>query len=116
MSHADDFTFAPLIAVLSEYHNSLVPESVKANLQNFSGEHSWSGVAYSPPWDNEHRNMTTWLAPNISIGAQSFNANVIGGASEDSTSYTPAVVQWQSTHELGFIKVRTSDCIQINPY
>jgi hypothetical protein len=94
MTHADDFEYAPLIAVLSEFHATLVPEAIISKLTTFPGEHTYTGQAYAPPADYEPRNISTWLSANLTIGTDSFNQSVVGGYSEDSTSFSPSVVQW----------------------
>lgn len=94
MAHADDFEVAPVIAVLSDFHKTLIPDKILSKLSSFAGDHIYTGHAYAPPADLEPRNITTWVSSNISIGTQSFNQNVIGGFSEDSSSFSPAVVQW----------------------
>ncbi|PWY81638.1 hypothetical protein BO94DRAFT_469951 [Aspergillus sclerotioniger CBS 115572] len=94
MTHADDFEISPLIAILSEFHKTLIPESTLSRLTSFRGEHTYSGHAYAPPADLEPRNITTWLSANLTIGTDSFNQSVVGGYSEDSTSFSPSVIQW----------------------
>lgn len=94
MTHADDFQLAPVIAVLAEYHRKLVSNTVISRLKSFVGEHTYVGHIYAPPADLEPRNITTWLSSNLTIGSDSFSQNVVGGYSEDSTSFSPAVVQW----------------------
>lgn len=106
MAHADDFEVAPVIAVLSEFHKTLIPEKIVSRLSSFSGEHTYTGHAYAPPADLEPRNITTWVSSNISIGTQSFNQNVIGGFSEDSSSFSPSVVQWiRSDESVGYFSL-----------
>ncbi|PYH97067.1 hypothetical protein BO71DRAFT_481522 [Aspergillus ellipticus CBS 707.79] len=94
MTHADDFEISPLVAILSEFHKTLLSDSVLSRLTSFPGEHTYSGHAYAPPADLEPRNITTWLSANLTIGTDSFNQSVVGGYSEDSTSFSPSVVQW----------------------
>ncbi|EED21461.1 conserved hypothetical protein [Talaromyces stipitatus ATCC 10500] len=94
MTHADDFQLAPVIAVLSDFHKTLVSKTVISRLKSFVGEHIYSGHTYAPPADYEPRNITTWLSPRLTIGTDSFNQSVIGGYSKDSTSFSPSVVQW----------------------
>lgn len=106
LSHADDFTFSPLFAVLGDYHNSLIPKTVVKKLKTFSGEHSYNTSIISPAYDlGHHRNVTSWLAPNISIGAQTFDETDIGGPRQTQTQFKPAVVEWQTGCEIGFISV-----------
>jgi hypothetical protein len=106
MSHANDYAYAPVFAVLADFHRSLVPEEVFGKLVDFSGEHTFVSTAYSPPWDTEPRNVTSWLGPDISIGAESFDQIVVGGAAENQKQFNPAVVQWDAKDgRLGFISV-----------
>ncbi|KAL4737187.1 hypothetical protein BDV11DRAFT_172242 [Aspergillus similis] len=94
LAHADDFEVAPVIAVLSGFHKTLVPDTVVSRLTEFSGERTYTGHVYAPPADYEPRNVTTWVSANLSIGTQSFNQSVVGGFSKDSSSFSPSVVQW----------------------
>ncbi|KAG4415364.1 hypothetical protein IFR04_011513 [Cadophora malorum] len=106
LSHADDFTYAPLFAVLGEYHNSLIPKHVVQKLKRFSGEHTYNTSIISPAYDlGHHRNITAWLAPNISIGGETFDEVEIGGPRQTQTQFKPAVVQWQTGAEIGFISL-----------
>lgn len=105
MSHSEDYTYAPLFAVLAEYQASLVPDDVLSALGSFSGEHTFTSSTFSPPYDTYPRNITTWLGRNISIGAETFDENVIGGPSENPLQFNPAVVQWNTGHGVGFITV-----------
>lgn len=93
-NHADDFEIAPLLSALIPYHNTLVPEDTKANLLAFPGEHTYRTAAYAPPHDYAPRNITAWLAANITIGAESFDQDVVGGFSINPPNWAPAVVQW----------------------
>lgn len=94
MTHADDFEISPIIAVLSNFHKKLVPQSALNRLTSFSGEHTYHGHTYAPPADYEPRNITTWLSSNLTIGTDSFNQSNVGGYSKDSSSFSPSVVQW----------------------
>ncbi|CAK7223944.1 hypothetical protein SEUCBS140593_005406 [Sporothrix eucalyptigena] len=94
LTHADDGEFIPLVAVLSEFHRSLVPDTVIDQLKSFSEERTVSRQAYTPPFDLEVRNISTWLSSDLQIGGDSYNQTVVGGASQDSTSFSPAVVHW----------------------
>jgi hypothetical protein len=94
MAHADDFEYAPLIAVLSEFQSTLVSKDVIQKLTTFPGEHMYAGQTYAPPADYEPRNISTWLSANLTIGTDSFNQSAVGGYSLDSTSFSPSVVQW----------------------
>ncbi|KAL4913904.1 hypothetical protein BDW62DRAFT_205165 [Aspergillus aurantiobrunneus] len=120
LAHADDFQIAPVIAVLSEFHRSLIPDSVIARLDSFSGEHIYTGHAYAPPADQVPRNITSWLSEDLTIGAASFNQSVTGGFSEDSSSFSPSVVQWMRADEsIGYFNLYpTEDALQaeVAPY
>ncbi|KAL4944978.1 hypothetical protein BDV06DRAFT_232159 [Aspergillus oleicola] len=106
MAHADDFEIAPVIAVVADYHKSLVSSEVISRLESFEGEHTYSGHAYAPPADYEPRNITTWVSKNLTIGTQSFNQRAIGGFSEDSSSFSPSVVQWlRSDDSVGYFNL-----------
>lgn len=93
-NHADDFEIAPLLSVILPYHQTLVPDSAWENLLSFPGEHVYTTAAYSPPFDYKRRNVTTWVSENITVGAQSFDQTVVGGASVNPSAWTPAVAQW----------------------
>lgn len=103
MAHADDFEYAPLIAVLAPFHDALVPKESVASLSAFpsgddnEGHYTCTTSAFSPPHDLTPRNITTWLSPNLTIGAESFRENTVGGPREDSSQWNPAVVQWTSS-------------------
>lgn len=94
-THADDGEFIPVVAALADFHRTLVPDEVVNALRIFPGEHTVARQVYSPPFDLQVRNISAWLSEHLTIGADSFNQTVVGGASEDSTSFSPAVVQWQ---------------------
>lgn len=113
MSHNADFAQAPLMAILADAHVALVPEDVKEKLQMFQGEHTYHAQAYSPPYDNAVRNITSWVSDNITIGGESFDQNVIGGSSLSPGSWSPAVIQWYGgeSSDVGYIVVSLLDCI-----
>ncbi|KAH9908035.1 hypothetical protein F4778DRAFT_720057 [Xylariomycetidae sp. FL2044] len=92
MAHADDFQYAPLIAVLAPYHDALVPEGVVQKLCHFPGDHLVTASAYAPPVDAVQRNITSWLSANLTIGAMSFED--VEEASTHSSQWNAAVVQW----------------------
>jgi hypothetical protein len=79
LTHADDFEYAPLIAVLSPFHDALVPADAVATLTTFTGEHTYAASASSPPIDNVPRNLTSWVSANLTIGATSFDETNVGG-------------------------------------
>ncbi|KAK6851764.1 hypothetical protein PG995_011889 [Apiospora arundinis] len=113
MAHADDFEYAPLIAVLAPFHDALVPKDTIARLtaslpsaKGADGDeehtHTHTASAFSPPYDLTRRNITTWISPNLTIGAESFRESNVGGPREDSSQWNPAVVQWaHSSHAAG---------------
>ncbi|PWY90974.1 hypothetical protein BO70DRAFT_307404 [Aspergillus heteromorphus CBS 117.55] len=120
MTHADDFELAPIIAILSEFHSTLVSDTVRSRLSSFPGEHTYTGHTYAPPADLEPRNITTWLSSNLTIGTDSFNQSVVGGYSEDSTSFSPSVVQWlRSDGSIGYFNLYPTETAlqaQVTPY
>ena len=95
MGHKDDFAIGPLIAILAPYHNTLVPNATLSSLSKFPGTHTVRTSAFSPPYDFEPRNITAYLSPNLTIGAESFNETVVGGPAKNQNSFNPAVVQWK---------------------
>lgn len=94
MGHKDDFAIGPLVAILAPFHNTLIPNYTLSALKTFPGTHNMSTSAFSPPWDTYPRNITAWLSPNLTIGAESFTENVIGGPAKNPSSFNPAVAQW----------------------
>ncbi|KUJ08398.1 uncharacterized protein LY89DRAFT_741766 [Mollisia scopiformis] len=102
LSHIADFAYGPLFAILGEFQNSMIPSDVVTKLSNFSGEHTFTSSAFSPPFDIYPRNITAWLAPNISIGAETFNETVIGGPATNPDTFNPAVIQWDTGNGVGW--------------
>jgi len=94
MGHKDDFAIGPLIAILAPFHNTLIDNTTLSSLHTFPGTHTVNTSAFSPPFDTYPRNITAWISPNLTIGAESFAENVIGGPATNSESFNPAVVQW----------------------
>ena len=94
MGHKDDFAISPLVAILAPFHNTLVSNATLSALTTFPGTHTVNTSAFSPPFDTYPRNITAWISPNITIGAESFSENVIGGPAKNPNSFNPAVVQW----------------------
>lgn len=90
MAHADDFEYTPVIAVLADFHNSLLGQEVKDKFKCFPGDHWYNVTAYYPPRDLEPRNISIWNAANLSIGAESFTENSTLG-----DQFNPAVAQWK---------------------
>ena len=108
MSHAADYAWGPLIAVLSHRATEFLPEDFFDGFTKFEGERTFEAQAWYPPYDLETRNITTWLFEAITIGAMSYNQTQNGGAVGDANSFTPAVVQWAAGEEVGFLTVSWS--------
>ena len=108
MSHSADFEYAPLFAILADFASTLVPANVTQRLSEFEGEHAFTSSTYSPPYDYVPRNITSWLAPNISIGSETFNETVVGGPAINPSTFNPAVIQWNTGVDIGFITVGSS--------
>lgn len=83
----------------------MIPSDVVGRLSNFSGEHTFTSSTFSPPFDIYPRNITAWLAPNISIGAETFNETVIGGPATNPNTFNPAVIQWDTGNGVGWCNV-----------
>ncbi|KAK1978689.1 hypothetical protein LZ30DRAFT_632695 [Colletotrichum cereale] len=94
MAHADDFDYAPLISVLAPFHDAIVPPDVIEKLITFPGEHMYETAAFSPPHDAAARNVTAWLAHNLTIGAESYDEEALGGPRQEPSQWSPAAVQW----------------------
>ncbi|KAH0367366.1 hypothetical protein KCU65_g4692, partial [Aureobasidium melanogenum] len=109
MSHSADFAYGPLFAILGKFQSSMVPEDVLEALKKFRGEHTFTSSTYSPPFDTYPRNITSWLAPNISIGAETFDENVVGGPAINPSTFNPAVIQWNTGAGVGFITLHASE-------
>jgi hypothetical protein len=105
MSHMADYAWAPLFAVLADFHSSLLPKDTVKKLSSFEGERTFSAKAFYPPYDLVARNITTWLSEKLTIGAESFDETVVGGASTSQTSFNPAVVQWLNGEDIAFISL-----------
>lgn len=104
MAHADDFEYAALISVLAPFHDALVPESVIQKLLSFPGEHMYETTVFSPPHDLAPRNVTAWLSDNVTIGAESYDEDTLGGPRQDSLQWSPAVIQWaRNDGSIGYI-------------
>lgn len=109
-AHADDMEIAPMLAILAPFHNSLISNSTIEKLASFSGEKLISRKSYSPPYDLEPRNITTWVSPNLTIGGESFNQRNLGGAREDRSAWNPAVIQWKrNDSSVGWFNVYPSE-------
>lgn len=109
MAHADDFEYAPLIAVLAPFHDTFVPEHVIETLKKFPGDHLVETSAYAPPKDVAVRNITTWVSANLTHGAMSF----VDDNQETelrSSQWNAAVIQWaRSDSSVGFFTQRTTE-------
>lgn len=105
MSHSADFAYGPLMAILGPFHATLVPSDVIKALKTFRGEHTFVSSTFSPPFDVYSRNITSWLSDRITIGAETFNETVIGGPATSTSSFRPAIIQWDtgSGNGVGFI-------------
>ena len=108
MSHVADWAYGPQFAILSAFHSTLIPAAAVEKLSNFQGEHTFTSSAFSPPFDIYPRNITAWLAPNISIGAESFNETTIGGPAINPGTFNPAIIQWNTGDEVGYITVSSA--------
>lgn len=120
LAHADDFEYAPLIAVLAPFHDSLISNCTIASLKSVT-EHTVTTSAYAPPHDKVPRNVTTWLSANLTIGAEAFRQDVLGGAREDNSQWNPAVVQWarSSDSSVGYMTLHASEVamdVGVGPY
>lgn len=105
MSHSADFAFAPLVAVLARFHESLLPKGFTKSLTEFQGEHVFEAQAYYPPYDLVPRNISSWLGEKLTIGAESFDQTALGGGAESQEAFNPAVAQWMVGDEIGFLSV-----------
>lgn len=109
LAHADDFEIAPLIAVLAPYHDSLLSNCTIRQLAS-SAEHTFQGTAFAPPRDQVPRNITSWLSPNLTIGAESYQQDRLGGPREDPSQWNPAAIQWsRSDGSVGYFTLHPSE-------
>ncbi|PNS18465.1 hypothetical protein CAC42_6282 [Sphaceloma murrayae] len=104
MSHAGDYAWGPIIAILAPFHNALVPAPARSRLTVFEADSLVQTSAFSPPYDVYPRNITTWLSPNITIGASTFNQSRLGGPALNPSTWSPAVVQWTAPGQVGWLK------------
>ncbi|KNG84741.1 hypothetical protein ANOM_005543 [Aspergillus nomiae NRRL 13137] len=109
MSHNADFAISPLVAILSSFHNSLVPATAVDALRTFPGEHMVTTSAQSIPYDYSTRNISVWLGERISVGAESFNETVIGGPAMNPSTFNSAVVQWDTGAGIGWITLYATE-------
>ncbi|KAI2794261.1 hypothetical protein POX_a00853 [Penicillium oxalicum] len=120
MAHADDFEISPLVAILSGFQRTLLPETVLKRLTAFTGERTYTGHAFAPPADYEPRNISTWISANLTIGTASFNQSVLGGYSKDSSSFSPSVVQWtRPAGSIGYFNLYPTETAlraEVSPY
>ena len=106
VAHRDDYEFGPLIAVLGPYALGLASREDIAALTTFPGDGTrWYNTSViSPAYDEVRRNVSIWNSPHLSIGAESFRENVIGGPAVNREQFNPAVVQWlRSDGSVGFL-------------
>ena len=115
MSHSADFAYAPLFAVLGKFHSTLVPAEVVSALTTFTGEHMFTSSTFSPPFDIYPRNITSWIAENITIGAETYNETVIGGPATNPNTFNPALIQWDTGNGVGWINVSSARCFFPHP-
>lgn len=94
MSHARDWSWAPLIATHFEFYNELLSDDLKDSLKKFQGERTWTGKAFAPPHDVEARNITTWLGKTLMIGGESYHTQSANGPSNNQKQFHPATAQW----------------------
>ena len=104
MYHQEDYAFYPLIALaIPELARYLSPET-RARLVAFPGEHVYTAQAFSPPFDAEPRNITTWMSEKVTIGAQTVRETEVGGPGQNSDQFAPAVIQWaMDPHQVGCV-------------
>ncbi|KAK2598361.1 hypothetical protein N8I77_011781 [Diaporthe amygdali] len=119
-THADDFEIAPLLAVILPFHHTLIPDSVVEKLAAFPGEHTYTTAALSPPWDLAPRNVTSWIGESLTIGAESFDQTVVGGASINQEQWAPAVAQWlRADGSIGWFSYYATESamqVDVQPY
>ena len=97
------------MAILAPFHSTLVPEAVVQELNEFQGKHTFTSSAFSPPFDLYPRNIAAWLAPNISIGAETFNETVISGPATNLNTFDLAVIRWNTSEEIGYITAKSTE-------
>lgn len=107
VSHIDDFEIGPLISILAPYHSQYIPPSALSSLTTFSGgPHFVHKTAYSPFADLVPRNITTWMSPELTIGATNFHENRVGGPGENPSQFNPVVAQWsRNDNSIGFFSL-----------
>ncbi|GIZ39489.1 hypothetical protein CKM354_000287100 [Cercospora kikuchii] len=110
IAHNDDFEIGPLVAILTKYHvqQGWVGEKVMRSLTEFEdpGEEGrlFTASAYSYAYDHVPRNITSWISANLTIGAESFDMNVVGGPARNPSQFNPAVAQWlREDGSVGFL-------------
>jgi hypothetical protein len=103
IAHNDDFEIGPLISIFAADHQKLISAKAWKSLTTLGEEHFFTTSALSPAYDQAPRNMTTWVSSNLTIGAESFDENVVGGPNKNPLQFNPAVVQWmRNDGSLGF--------------
>lgn len=114
MSHSADYAYAPCFAVLSSFHRTLIPDEIFDSLTKFSGEHTFTASTYYPPIDNFPRNITTWLSEKLTIGAESFDENGLGGPAQSQEAFNPAIIHWDTGDEISWISwYPTEEALQV---
>lgn len=114
--HYGDAAIMPLLPLISQSHDHLVPPSVVSALKSLEPKgkgHSWHGKAYSPPFDylevGAERNYSTWTENGLSLGAMEVDELVYGGPSLNNASFSPAVMLWRMEEDVvGYMSVRVS--------
>ena len=110
IAHNDDFEIGPLVSILTKYHvqQGWVGEKVMRSLTEFEdpgdGGRLFTASAYSDAYDHVPRNITSWISANLTIGAESFDMNVVGGPARNPSQFNPAVAQWlREDGSVGFL-------------
>ena len=86
--------------------SSFINDRALSALHSFPGTHFFNTSVFSPAYDHVPRNITAWLSPKLTIGAESFDENVVGGPNVNQEQCNPAVVQWlRGDGSAGFISL-----------
>lgn len=105
MLHVGDYCYAPMMAILTGANNRIASEDTLNSLKSFGRERTYKPSAYSPPYDNTQRDYSIWLDRSITIGGVTFDQIHAGGAGRSPEAFNPAVVQWDTGREVGWIRV-----------
>lgn len=103
MSHSPDYAWGPVIAVVADKSAKILPKGFADSLKTFGKERTFKAQAYYPPYDLKVRNITTWLSEKLTIGGATFEQTGLGGPAGTAN---PAVIQWDTGKEIGFLTVR----------